>query len=334
MSRYLPNEVFEFEPAPKVPARPRAWGLDLRAWLFLAMGLAGILTVALVVTADSVYADIDAMRGVSASAVRPEDPPITKIPLLGGLLAKIHDIAPSFFGPSPDSVLQPPASSSPPPSPSNSPSSLPVTQPIPSASATARPTPSSSNAQPSVPSPTPTGTPTLPPTPAPTGPLPPAPTGSPTPAPTASPAPAQTASPTPSPVPTPAPVLAISIDRGATAAFDLTRLVPGDSMTRAITVQNGGSVAFRYTVSATQTASTALWTDTVDGLQLTVRDAGGTVRYAGPLSGLGSLTGPTILAPGTAELLSYTVDFPVSASNAFQGLVQDLTFVFDAIEFP
>ena len=338
MSRYLPNEVFEFEPAPKVPdRRHRAWGLDLRAWLFLAMGLAGILTVALVVTADSVYADIDAMRGVSASVVRPEDPPITKIPFLGGLLSTIHDLAPSFFGPSPDSVLQPPAPSSPPPPPS-SPSSLPVTKPIPSASASARPTPTPSNppAPLSTPSPTPTPPPTAPSTPAPAASPTPAPTASSTPVPTASPTPIPTASPTPSPSPSPtaAPPLAISIDRGATAAFDLTRLVPGDSMTRAITVQNTGSVAFRYTVSATQTASTALWTATVDGLQLTVRDAGGAVLYAGPLSGLGSLAGPTVLAPGTTELLSYTVDFPVSASNAFQGLVQDLTLVFDAIEFP
>jgi hypothetical protein len=325
MSRYLPNEVFEFEPAPKVPVAPRrAWGLDLRAWLFLGMGLAGILTVALVVTADSVYADIDAMRGVSASAVRPEDPPITKIPLLGGLLSAIHDLAPSFFGPSPDSVLQPPASPTPPPA--GSPSSLPVTRPGPSASATPRPTPATATPPAGAPSPTATPAPTASSTLVPTSP--------PTPAPTASPTPPPSASPTPSPSPTPPPTLAISIDRGATAAFDLTRLVPGDSMTRAITVQNTGGVAFRYTVSATQTASTALWTDTVDGLQLTVRDAGGAVLYAGPLSGLGSLAGPTTLAPGTTELLSYTVDFPASASNAFQGLVQDLTLVFDAIEFP
>ena len=323
MSRYLPNEVFEFEPAPKVPDRShRAWGLDLRAWLFLAMGLAGILTVALVVTADSVYADIDAMRGVSASAGLPEDPPITQIPFLGGLLSKIHDLAPSFFGPSPDSVLQPPAPSSPPPTPPSSPSSLPVTQPIPSASASARPTPTPSGTPGplSTPRPTPTPATTAPPTAGPTAPTTPAPTASP--------------SPSPSPVPTAAPAIAISTDRGATAAFALTRLVPGDSMTRAITVQNTGSVAFRYTVSATQTASTALWTDTVDGLQLTVRDAGGAVLYAGPLSGLGSLAGPTVLAPGTTELLSYTVDFPPSASNAFQGLDQDLALVFDAIEFP
>jgi hypothetical protein len=344
MSRYLPNEVFEFEPAPKVPdRRHRAWGLDVRAWLFLAMGLAGILTVALVVTADSVYADIDSMRGVSASVVRPEDPPITKIPFLGGLLSTIHDLAPSFFGPSPDSVLQPPAPSSPPPTPASSPSSLPVTGPFPSASASARPTPTPSSppgplGTPS-PTPPPAPTPSAPvpaasPTPAPTASSTPSPTASPTPSPTASPTPSPTASPTPSPSPTAAPALAISIDRGATAAFDLSRLVPGDSMTRAITVENTGSVAFRYTVSASQTASTALWTDSADGLQLTVRDAGGAVVYAGPLSGLGSLAGPTVLAPGTTELLSYTVDFPASASNAFQGLVQDLTLVFDAIEFP
>ena len=331
MSRYLPHEVFEFEPAPKVPERRyRAWGLDLRAWLFLGMGLAGILTVALVVTADSVYADIDAMRGVSASVPRPEDPPITKIPFLGGLLSKIHDIAPSFFGPSPDSVLPPPAPSSPPPTPPSSPSSLPVAQPIPTASASARPAPTPSNP------PAPLSSPSPRPTSAPTAPSTPAPAASPTPASTASPTLTPTASPwpSPSPVPTAAPALAISIDRGATAAFDLTRLVPGDSMTRAITVQNTGSGAFRYTVSATHTASTALWTDAVDGLQLTVRDAGGAVRYAGPLAGLGSLAGPSVLAPGTTELLSYTVDFPASASNALEGLDQDLTLVFAAIAFP
>ena len=105
-------------------------------------------------------------------------------------------------------------------------------------------------------------------------------------------------------------------------------------MTRTVTVLNSGSLAFRYTVSATRTASTLLWTDTTDGLQLTVSTSAGTVLYAGPLSGLGALAGPTTLAPGTSELLRYTFDFPASAPNAFQGLVQDLTLVFDAVEFP
>jgi hypothetical protein len=110
--------------------------------------------------------------------------------------------------------------------------------------------------------------------------------------------------------------------------------VPGDAIDRTITVQNTGNLAFRYTVSATQTASTLLWTDLTDGLQLTVRTGGGTVLYSGPISGLGSLAGPTTLAPGTTELLRYTFYFPGSASNAFQGLAQDLALVFDAVEFP
>jgi len=126
----------------------------------------------------------------------------------------------------------------------------------------------------------------------------------------------------------------VELDRGATAAVNLTDLVPGDSVDRTITVQNGGSLAFRYTVSASQAASTLLWTDATDGLQLTVRTSGGTVLYAGPLSGLGFLAGPATVAPGTSETLRYTFDFPPSASNTFQGLVQDLTVVFDAVEFP
>ena len=146
--------------------------------------------------------------------------------------------------------------------------------------------------------------------------------------------PGPTAPPSATPTPTPAPILAITTDRDGIAAVDLTGLVPGDSVERTITVQNTGNVAFRYTVSATQTASTLLWTDTTNGLQLVVRTSGGTTLYTGPLSGLGTLACPTTLAPGTTELLRYTFYFPGNASNAFQGLVQDLALVFDAIEFP
>jgi len=147
-------------------------------------------------------------------------------------------------------------------------------------------------------------------------------------------APTATPTPTPAPSATPASTLAITTDRGATAAVNLTDLVPGDSVDRTITVQNGGSLACRYTVSASQAASTLLWTDATDGLQLTVRTSGGTVLYAGPLSGLGFLAGPATVAPGTSETLRYTFDFPVSASNAFQGLIQDLALIFDAVEYP
>jgi outer membrane biosynthesis protein TonB len=332
MSRYLPNEVFELEPAQKEPERKRrVWLLDLRGWLFLGMGLGGILTVALIVTADASYAEIDGMRAVSASVPQPEAPQITKIPFLGGLISAIHDVAPAFFVPSPDAVggpgaipgpVPPQSANSPSPSPIPTPSGVPAVQPPPSAT----PSPASTAGPTATPRPSSTSAPV-------SGPIAtsaPPPTA--TPAATAAPSATPTAALTPSP--TPAPTVAISTDRGATAIVSLADLVPGDSMSRTITVQNSGSLAFRYTVSATQTASTLLWTDPTDGLQLTVRTAGGTLLYAGPLAGLGYLAGPTTLAPGTSELLSYTVAFPGTAANTFQGLTQDLTLVFDAIQFP
>ena len=105
-------------------------------------------------------------------------------------------------------------------------------------------------------------------------------------------------------------------------------------MDRTITLKNTGTLGFRYTVSVSQTASTLLWTDTTQGLQLSVATTGGLVLYAGPLSGIGLLTGPTMLASGASETLRYTFSFPAGASDTFQGLVQDLTLVFTATQFP
>jgi hypothetical protein len=155
-----------------------------------------------------------------------------------------------------------------------------------------------------------------------------------TPDPNGTPAPSATPAPTATPSPTPVPVVSITTDRGGAAIVNLSGLLPGDSMDRSITIQNGGNVGFRYTVKATHSASTLLWTDATDGLQLTVSTSGGAVLYSGSLSGLGSLAGPTTLVPSASEPLRYTFDFPASAPNTFQGLVQDLTLVFDAIQFP
>ena len=129
-------------------------------------------------------------------------------------------------------------------------------------------------------------------------------------------------------------MLALTTDRGATAAVSLGDLVPGDTVDRTITLQNSGSLGFRYTVSATQTASTLLWTDSTNGLQLTVATGAGAVLYSGPLSGLGALAGPSTLIPGGTELLRYTFGFPAGAPDALQGLLQDLTLVFTATQFP
>ena len=118
------------------------------------------------------------------------------------------------------------------------------------------------------------------------------------------------------------------------AIVTLGDVVPGDTISRTITVKNTGTLGFRYVVSATQTAGTLLWTDTTNGLQLTVADGGGAVLYTGPLSALGTLAGPGTLAPGGTELLRYTFALPATASDAFQGLLQDLTLVFTATQYP
>ena len=264
------------------------------------MGLAGILTIALIVSADQSYAGIDGLRAITAYPPASEQDPPRKgpIPVLTGLLDGIRDLP--IFG------LAPAAP------PSNAPAAgvgaapgalvLPVGSTAPAAV-----TP---------------------------GPLTPPPSTAPTTRPTASPTPAPSAPPAPTPAPTATPPLALTTDRGATAAVSLGDLVPGDTVDRTITLKNSGSLGFRYTVSATQTASTLLWTDSTNGLQLTVATGAGAVLYSGPLSGLGALAGPSTLIPGGTELLRYTFGFPAGAPDALQGLVQDLTLVFTATQFP
>lgn len=299
---------------PEADERLRAQ-LGIRVWSFLGMGLAGILTVALIVTADRSYAGIDGMRAVTVFApANEQDPPVAA----GVLPGPVAQPAPRLASPpivpaaSPGTASPAPAdppSSSPSPSASDGPAAQPLVPATPSPASSPPPSPI-----PGSPTPTPTSAPTATPTP------------STTPGPTDLPAPTRT--------PTPTPTLAISTDRGATAAVNLNDLVPGDTIVRTITVRNSGVLAFRYTVSATQTASTLLWTNTADGLQLTVTTLGGSTLYGGPLSSLGSVAGPSILAPGTTETLRYTFAFPASAGASFQGQRQDLTLVFDAVEYP
>ena len=319
MSRFLPNEVFELVTEPRERERRDrgAWLLFLRGWLFVGMGLTGILTVALIVTADRSYAGIDGVRAVRALVPSAAEPPaITRIPFLGGIISAIHDVAPAFFAPSPDAVSLVPGPASPPPANSSSSSAVPTPLGVPAVQLPGASTPPSA------------------PVSGPPGPLASPNSSAPVSGPSATPDPNATPDPSATPSPTPAPVLSISTDRGGTAIVNLTGLLPGDSMDRSITVQNDGTLGFTYTVKATHSASTLLWTDTIDGLQLTVSTSGGAVLYSGPLSGLGSLAGPTTLAPSASELLRYTFDFPATAPNTFQGLVQDLTLVFDAIQFP
>lgn len=291
------------------------------------MGLAGILTIALIVSADQTYAGLDGLRAVTAYPPASEQDPVARpaVPVLSGLVGLLDGIRElPLFGPSPAGAAAPaPAGGN----------------PAPGATGPAGPTagsPSTGGSGPA--SPVGSAQPSL--TPAP--PVRTAPAATPTPVGTTAPpsgtapatGPAAGPAATPTPTPTPAPTLAVSTDRGAAAIVTLGALVPGDTIDRTITVKNSGTLGFKYAVSATQTASSPLWTDTTYGLQLTIAAFDGTVRYNGPLSGLGSLPSSTVLAPGDTELLRYTFALPAGAPNSFQGLVQDLTLVFTATQYP
>lgn len=289
------------------------------------MGLAGILTIALIVSADQSYAGIDGLRAVTAyPPVSEQDqaaqPSVPVLSGLSGLLDGIRELP--IFGPSPSPVGTALVGGTPSTSPNVAGTGSPTVAPRPGSPSQA---PAGASPAPSTPSttapsnPAPSATPVSPTTPTPT--------------PTATPTPAPSSTPTPTPSGTPAP-LTLATDRGATAVVTLGDLVPGDTIVRTITLRNTGSLVFTYVVSTTQTASTLLWTDITNGLQLTVATGTGTVLYSGPIAGLGLLASTTVLAPGATELLRYTFDFPAGAPDTFQGLLQDLTLVFTATQYP
>lgn len=282
--------------------------------LLLAMGLAGLLSVALIVTADQSNAGVDGMRAIRALV------PLAELDPLPGT-GRLTDVPPALAGAAPASV----AAATPTPTPVP-PAAAGLPAPAPNAAAT--PPPASQ---------TPAGTPPAAPTatPPPTATLAPSATPAPSPSPTplppvAPPPPAPTDTPSPSPTAS----VAVSTDHGATALVGVSALVPGDSVQRPLAVRNTGTLRFSYVIQLTQTAATALWTDSTDGLQLSITTTGGSVLYSGALSQLGTLAGPSLLDPGASETLTYTFALPQSAPNALQGLQQDLAIVITATQAP
>ncbi|HUQ16402.1 MAG TPA: hypothetical protein VM070_01295 [Candidatus Saccharimonadales bacterium] len=89
-------------------------------------------------------------------------------------------------------------------------------------------------------------------------------------------------------------------------------------------------MGFTYTTAVAATASTALWTDTTNGLQVTVK-RGTTTLYSGTLSALSIAASPTIAAAGT-DTLSFTFSLPTAAGNTFQTLSQDFTITYTATQ--
>jgi hypothetical protein len=127
-----------------------------------------------------------------------------------------------------------------------------------------------------------------------------------------------------------------------------TGFVPGDSITRAVNLSNNGDSALStVTLASTATASSILTTDTVNGLQLSVKSCsvpyaeGGTSTAAtytcpgtestlinGPAVGTNVLSNPNSLNAGGVDHLVFSVSLPASADNTFQGKSATLNLVF------
>ena len=111
---------------------------------------------------------------------------------------------------------------------------------------------------------------------------------------------------------------------------NVTNLVPGDTAARTVTITNSGNAGFTYTAAISATANTTLWSDTTNGLQVTVK-RGATTLYTGALKNMSLAASSTVAAGGT-DTLTYNFSFPTSGTNAMQGLTQDFTVTYTATQ--
>ncbi len=129
--------------------------------------------------------------------------------------------------------------------------------------------------------------------------------------------------------------------------------VPGDSMSRAVTLKNDGTSALSSVTLAVATSGTAnkLTTDTTNGLQLAVESCsvawtpGGTAEaptftcsgtktqlISKSVLGSAAVPSPSSLAAGGTDHLVFTVSLPTTADNTFQTLSSPLTLTFTGVQ--
>ena len=128
--------------------------------------------------------------------------------------------------------------------------------------------------------------------------------------------------------------------------------VPGDSLTRAINLVNDGSAPLgSINFSSVATAGSVLTTDTVNGLQLSLKSCsvpwtqGGSASaptYAcsgttqtlvnGPAVTNYGMVNPASLNAGGTDYLVFSISLPTSADNTFQGKTASLSLSFTGVQ--
>lgn len=131
----------------------------------------------------------------------------------------------------------------------------------------------------------------------------------------------------------------IDIAASPSVAFTVAAMVPGDTITQAMTIDNDGTADLRWSLSTVATDPLG------DALTLTVRELGtscaafdGTVVLAATaLDGAsigdeaqGDDLGDRDLSAAASEVLCFRVSLPLATGDALQGATSDATFTFDA----
>ena len=122
----------------------------------------------------------------------------------------------------------------------------------------------------------------------------------------------------------------------ATALFNVSTMMPGDSTTATIQVNNAGTGALRYAISTSvvsgPTLAAQLQLDVYAGAACT-----GTALYSGSLDAAavgsnaqGAQAGDRALAGGSNETLCFKATLPLATGNSFQNTSANVTFTFDA----
>jgi hypothetical protein len=149
----------------------------------------------------------------------------------------------------------------------------------------------------------------------------------------------------------------LSIELGAPGGLKTipvltSNFLPGDSLTRAVNLENDGDVALSsVSLATTADPSNALTTDPLNGLQLTLQQCSrawtkggttdlptytcdGTTRtfYAGPVVSTAALPTPNSLNPAAEDNLIFTLSLPSSAGNEMQRLSTTVNLAFAAIQ--
>ncbi|WP_299954645.1 hypothetical protein [uncultured Modestobacter sp.] len=135
-------------------------------------------------------------------------------------------------------------------------------------------------------------------------------------------------------------------DGSATVPLAFDGVVPGASVTQALDLVNDGDSALASVELDTRaTTSSVMDTDTVHGLQMTVRSCSeawtedftcagdvDTLLASGPVVRDSELTAPASLAAGATDHLAVTLALPASADDAFKAKSSELALTFTATQ--